>query len=109
MAEKLELIIRNEKGKEIKRSEAHLISIKFKTVRLLMDILKIEEMESNTDMFRMLSGAWGEIKKILNQIFPDLTEEELDEVDLSDLLPILKKVIAYSIAKTMSIPHDEKN
>lgn len=109
MAEKLELIIRNEKGKEIKRSEAQLISIKFKTVRLLMDILKIEEMESNVDMFRMLSGAWGEIKKILNQIFPDLTEEELDEVDLSDLLPILKKVIAFSIAKTMAIPHDEKN
>lgn len=109
MKEKLELSIYDEKGKVIKKAEANLVSIKFKSIRLLMDILNIEEMNSNMEMFRTLAGAWGEVKEILNQIFPDLTEEELDEADLADLLPLIKKVLAYSLVKIMDIPHDEKN
>lgn len=93
----------------IKTVEAKLVNIKFGTVRKLMAILDIDNVDNTFDIIKSVYDAWDEIKDILSKVFPELTEDELDNVNLNELIPTLLTVIKYSFAKIVSIPSDEKN
>lgn len=108
--ENLVINIYDEKGKIIKTSEAQLVDIEFGTIRKLMAILDIDNAKNNFDIVKSVYNAWGDIKMILSEIFPDLSDEELDGVKLKELIPCVLQVIKYSFAEIVAIPkNEEKN
>lgn len=106
---KLKINVYDDKNKVIKTAEAQLVELKFKTIRSLMDILKIDDINDTMGLLRVIAEAWDEVKGILTKIFPDLTEEELDNVKLNELVPVFLQIIKYSFAEIITIPSDSKN
>lgn len=107
--EKLTLNIYDDKGKVKKTLEANLIKIKFGQIRHILDLLKVEKMTDTMEILHTVNDAWEEVKEALIKIFPEATDEELDEVGIEELFPMLVKVVRYSFAEIVNnIPH-EKN
>lgn len=105
----LAINVYDEKGKVVKTSKAQTIDIKFGTIRSLMELLKIDDMDNTMDILKVVYGAWDQITKILGQIFPDMNYEDWNNVKLNELLPIVIVMLKDSFAQMLSIPGDSKN
>lgn len=102
--------IYDKKGKEVvKTATATTYDLMFGTVQKLMDLLKIEDLKNNVELLKMLYGAWNEIRLVLGEVFPEITEEEWKYVKIKELLPVIRDIAKATIADFMAIPTDSKN
>ena len=106
--ENITLKITDKKGNLIKLYEAKPYELEFGTIRTLMRILKIEDMENQGELLKTLAGAWDEVINVLNEFFPDCTEEEWDKVKVKEVLRVIIEVSKYAISEAFVIP-TEKN
>lgn len=106
--ENITLKITDKKGNLIKLYEAQPYELEFGTIRTLMRILKIEDMENQGELLKTLAGAWDEVINVLNEFFPDCNEEEWDKVKVKEVLRVIIEVSKYAISEAFVIP-TEKN
>ena len=107
--DKLTLNIYDETGKIIKTVEAQPVHLKLGFIRKIMELLNIEGCTNSFELLGKVYGAWEELQKLLATIFPGVTEEEWDNVDLSELVPLIMNVVKFTIATMNGIPNDPKN
>lgn len=93
----------------IKTCEAAPIKIKFGVVRHLMNLLKIDDIEDTAELLRVISAAWEQVVNILNKCFPDMEDDDWDNVDLGELIPVVIQIVKMSFLKLQTIPGDSKN
>lgn len=106
----LVLNVYNDSGKTIvKTFKASTCDLMFRTVRKLMDLLKIEDMGNQAQMLRTIYDAWDEIRAVLGGVFPEVSDEDWDNVRVRELLPLVLKIAKYSISEMFAIPTDGKN
>jgi hypothetical protein len=107
----LSINIYDKDNKVIRTEKAQLISLKFGVVRSLMEVLKIDDIDNTMDLLKSVYGVWDELKVILARVFPGVTDEEWDNVELNELVPTLLVVIKASFAQILTIPteNDPKN
>lgn len=103
------LKIYDDKGKNVIKSyEASEYDLMFGTVISLMDLLKIEDIDNQIEMLKMIHSAWTEIKEVLSGFFPKVTDDEWKHVKVKELLPIIIGIAKFAISDMLSIP-TEKN
>ena len=107
--ETLEINIYDKKGKVKKTAKANLVDLEFGQVRKILDLLEIESVTDTMQIVKKVNDAWADIKIVLNQIFPDLKEEEFDSIKLKELIPVLIIVVKYSFAEIVQNIPQEKN
>lgn len=96
-------------GKNVtKMYEAKEYELKFSTVRKLMAIVKIEDMENQLELLKTISDAWDEILDVLHTVFPECTEEEWDSIKAKDVLATIIQIAKTAISDLFMIP-TEKN
>jgi len=99
-----------DENNEVKREvKAEFVDIKTGTIRRMMRLLKIDDVDNTAELFKLVSQVWDELVKVLDQIFPGVTEEEWDYVSLSDLMPIVINVLKASFTQMAKIPNNSKN
>lgn len=102
------LNIYDDSGKTVvKTFKASTCDLMFRTVRKLMDLLKIEDMDNQVQMLKTIYSAWGEICVVLAGVFPEVSAEDWDNVRVRELLPLVLKIAKYSISEMFVIPTDE--
>lgn len=107
--ENVTLKIYDETGKNvIKIYEAVPYEIPFGTVRALMAILKVEELDNQTELLKLLATAWDKIVNVLSNVFPECTEDEWDRVKTKEVLRAIIAIAKYAITDIFSVP-TEKN
>lgn len=109
MDDKLILNVYDDNDNIVKTSEAKLIDLRFGTIRSLMELLKVDDIDDTAELLKTVYGAWSQIIGILNRVFPDMTEEDWENIKLSELLPILVVILKSSFVQILSIPSDSKN
>lgn len=92
----------------IKTVSAKMVKLRFGTVRSIMKIVKIENVEDTKDMLSLVGAVWDKLEGILENIFPDMTEEDWDGVDTFELLKVVIAIIRFSSHKIEEIPEDEE-
>lgn len=107
--ENLKLNVYDENDNIIKTSEAKMIDLRFGTIRSLMELLKVDDINDTTQLLRTVYSAWAQVISILSKIFPDMEEEDWENIKLSELLPMLVAILKSSFAQILTIPTDEKN
>lgn len=102
--------IYDEKGKTVEKTvQGTTFDLMFGTVQKFMDLMNIENLENNLELLRLVHSAWSEIRLVLNEVFPELTEEEWKRVKIRELLPVIRDIAKAVLADFMSIPTDPKN
>lgn len=107
--EKLVLNVYDNEDNIVKTSTAELIELKFGSIRKLMKLLNIDNIDDTSELLKVLYGAWEQITKVLTGCFPDMTDEDWDNVKVSELIPVLMGILKYSFTKMLTIPTDSKN
>lgn len=107
--EKLLLNVYDNEDNIVKTSTAELIELKFGSIRKLMKLLNIDNIDDTSELLKVLYGAWEQITKVLTGCFPDMTDEDWDNVKVSELIPVLMGILKYSFTQMLTIPTDSKN
>ena len=92
-----------------KQSEAQAIDLEFGTVRKLMELINVEQIEDTTALIKTIYSAWDEITEVLGDIFPDMEPGDWEHVKLKELIPTVVDVLKFSMLEIMGIPSDGKN
>jgi hypothetical protein len=107
--EKLVLNVYDNEDNIVKTSTAELVELKFGSIRKLMKLLNIDNIDDTSELLKVLYGAWEQITKVLTGCFPDMTDEDWDNVKVSELIPVLMGILKYSFTQMLTIPTDSKN
>ena len=93
----------------VKQAEATPVSIKYGAVRKIMKLLKVDKIDNTLDILTTVNEVWEELTVILTKCFPDMTEEDFDNVKLEELIPAVIAILKLSFSKLGEIPSTEKN
>jgi hypothetical protein len=103
------LKIYDDNGKNIvKTYESTTYDLMFGTVKRLMELLKIEDIDNQVEMLKTIYDAWEEIKTVLAGVFPDVQPDEWEHVKVKELLPLIVDIAKFSVQEIFIIPK-EKN
>lgn len=105
----LNLNVYDKSGKIVKTCNAEMIDLEFGTIRSLMEILNVEDIEDTGALLRSVYGAWSELTEVLGQAFPEMQYDDWEHVKLKELIPIVIQILKYSFAEILKIPNDPKN
>lgn len=92
-----------------KECAASTIKIPFGLIRKLMNLFNVENLQDTTQILSIVMGSWDEVIKLLDRIFPDITENDWDYVDTSELVKVIYELLKSAFAEMVAIPTDPKN
>ena len=92
-----------------KESVAETVAIPFGIIRKLMKLFNVENMENTNDILKIVANSFDEVVKLLERIFPDVTEDEWDYVDIKELVKAIYNLIKKALKDIASVPVNEKN
>lgn len=107
--EDLILRVYDDENNVVKEAKAGLVELKFGSIRSLMKLLNIEDITDTAELLKTVYAAWEQLTKILNGCFPEMTDEDWDNVKVNELIPVLVDILKYSFTQILSIPTDSKN
>jgi len=67
------------------------------TVEDFMNIIDVDKLNDNLAVMKMLQGGYNQIKPLLKDIFPELTDDEFKRVKVNDLVYTIKDIGASII------------
>ena len=105
----LKLNVYDDEDKVIKTATAEMVELKFGSIRSLMKLLKVDDIDDTSELLKVIYGAWEQLVKILNSCFPEMKDEDWDNVKVSELIPVILEILKYSFTQMLSIPTDSKN
>lgn len=107
--ENLTINVYDDNDEVVKTAQAKVIDLRFGTVRSLMELLNVEDIDDTSELLKKLYSAWNEVIKILSRVFPELEEGDWDNIKLSELIPMLVVILKSSFVQMLAIPADSKN
>lgn len=87
-----------ESGKIEKTCIAKTTTIKFGTIRAIMRLLQIDTMNDTSEVVSAVYGAWGELVRLLNDCFPDMTEKDWDSVPVMEVVSTVLEILKSSFS-----------
>jgi hypothetical protein len=109
MDEKLKICVYDDDDNITKTVEAEVIDLRFGTIRKLMELLNVEDINDTAELLRKVYAAWGQVTKVLAKVFPQMEENDWDNIKLSELMPVLVVILKTSFVQMLDIPNDSKN
>lgn len=106
---KMILNVYDDNDEVIKTCKAEFVELRFGTIRKIMELMKVDEMEDTAQLLKMVYASWEQLTGILSKAFPEMEDSDWDNVKLSELVPILIMILKSSFVKIATIPTDEKN
>lgn len=92
-----------------KTCKAKIVKIPFGVVRKLMKVLNVDTLEDTTQILNIVSSSWTTVTGLLDRIFPDMTEDDWDYVDMKELVQVVYAIVKAAFTDMLSIPTDPKN
>lgn len=113
----IKLNIRNKKNKIVKTYEAQEVNLKMGTVEDIVEVLSIDKAINANDtavnLYEVIStvvmNSYAMCKPILQDVFPELTSEELRNVNFKDVINTVIDIIKYSIGDINAVFGNTKN
>ena len=104
----MKLNVYNKDGEIIKTVEGRNIDIKFGHIRSIMKLLNVENIDDTYDLLNSVYYAWEKLTEILSECFPEMEEDDWENIRIKELIPELIQIIKDSFAEILTIPK-EKN
>ena len=93
----------------VKTCEATEATIKFGAIRSIMKLLNVDDIDDTGELLKTIYKAWDELTKVLSKCFPDMSDEDWDNVKLNELVPVVVQILKDSFSEILKIPNDPKN
>ena len=100
----LKITVYDDNDNVMKECAAQTVDVKFGQVAAIMELLDVESVEDSIQLMRMIKKAWKQLVRILSKIFPDMEDDDWNNVSLKELLPVLILTLRDSFKEMMAIP-----
>lgn len=90
----------DDKTKIEKTYKAESYDLMLGTIEDFMGIIDLDKMGNSAEVAKMVVKGYGKIKPLLRDVFPGITNEELDRVKVSELIKTVMQ-IGLSIADSI--------
>lgn len=114
----IKLNIRDDKNQIAKTYTTEEVNLKMGTVEDIIEVVNIDKLINNADdtavnlydvIASLMTNSYKLCKPIIKDIFPEITEEELRNVNFKDVISLVVDIIRYSISDINTIFSAEKN
>lgn len=105
----IEIKAYDNEGNVTKICTAKMIDLKFGTIRAIMEVLNVENINDTAQLLNTIYGAWDQVVDILTECFPDMEKDDWENVKLKELMPVIMNILRYSFSEILTIPKDPKN
>ena len=92
-----------------KECVANTIKLPFGLIRKLMKLFNVDKLEDTAQILNIVMTSWDDVVAVLERVFPDIEESEWDNVDTTELVQVIFKVLKFSFAEMLKIPTNSKN
>ena len=87
---KTTLTVYDKKGNAVRTVTSEPVRVRFGTIRKLIAIV---DPDAEGDPMTRIIGAWDEVEGLLSECFPDLTPEEIDGLELTQVVTCIVSII----------------
>lgn len=92
MAITLKIYEKEDKHKVEKTYTAQGYDLMLGTVEEFMRIIDIDKLGNNVEVAKMVVKGYGQIKPLLRDVFPEVTDEELNRTKVSELIQTIIQI-----------------
>lgn len=92
-----------------KQYTAETVNIMFGTVEDLIDIIDVDKLEDNMEWAKVIFMAMKKLKPLLKEIFTGVTDEELRNTNIKELVPLFINIFKYMMTELNGLGNGSKN
>ena len=92
-----------------KQYKAETVDIMFGTVEDIIDIVDIDKLDDNMELLKVLMLSMKKLKPLLKSVFTGVTDEELKNTSVKELIPLFKDIIKFLIDEINGLGNGSKN
>ena len=104
----LKITSKEDKKKVDKFYTAEGYDLMLGTVEDFMNIIDIDKLGNNIELAKMVLKGYGQLKPLIMDIFPELTDEEYRRIKVNDLIATVSQ-IGKSVLENLDILKSGKN
>ena len=94
-------IYKADNKKEVEKTyKAESYDLMFGTVEEFMRVIDLDKIGDNGEVAKMVVKGFSQIKPLLHDVFPELTDEELQRTKVSDIVQTILQ-IAVAVAENL--------
>lgn len=92
-----------------KQYTAETVDIMFGTVEDVIDIIDIEKLDNDMEWAKVIAVAMKKLKPLLKEVFIGVTDEELKNTKIKELVPLFIKILKSMLGEIKGLGNDSKN
>lgn len=96
-------------GEIAKTYNASEYDLMWGTIEDLVDCIDVDKIDDNVAVGKMILHVLPQLKPLLKQIFPGLTDSEIRHTKVKELVPIFLGVFRYAIKEISSLGDNSGN
>lgn len=104
----LKITSKEDKKKVDKFYTAEGYDLMLGTVEDFMDVIDIDKLGNNIELAKMVLKGYGQLKPLIMDIFPELTDDEYRRIKVNDLIATVSQ-IGKSVLENLDILKSGKN
>ena len=93
-------------NKIAKTYTANEVNLSFGVIEDVLELIDVEKLTAANDdvalmkeVIKVVAGAFGQVKTILREMFPDITEDELKRARMKDVAVVLVTTFKFAFAE----------
>ena len=93
-------------NKIVKTYTANEVNLSFGVIEDILELIDVDKLTATTDdvalmkeVIKVIARAFGQVKTILREMFPDITEDELKHARMKDIALILIDTFKFAFAE----------
>lgn len=92
-----------------KQYTAETVDIMFGTIEDLIDVIDIDNLNDNMEWAKVIFTAMKKLKPLLKEIFTGVTDEELKNTKIKELVPLFISIFKYMMTEINGLGNGSKN
>jgi len=94
-----------------KQYKAESVDIMFGTIEDLIEIIDIDKLSENndTELTKIILMSIKKVKPLLKEVFTGLTDEELKNTKIKELIPLFIDIVKYMFTEIQGLGGNSKN
>lgn len=94
----MELVLNIYENNVVKKTyKASEFDLMWGTIEDIMNIVEIDKLDDNVAIGKMILSVLPQLKPLLKQIFPGLTDSEMRNTKVKELVPIFISAFTYAL------------
>lgn len=92
-----------------KQYTAETVDIMLGTIEDVIDVIDIEKLDSDMEWAKVIVAAMKKLRPLLKEVFTGVTDEELKNTKVKELVPLFIKIFKYMMSEFKELGGDSKN